>query len=78
MKVWQCANCADTAAPHHGHGLCHPCFMYQWRNGVARPAVTMRQCVNCGQRERKGRWRQGLCARCYQALYGCQALGGVA
>jgi NMD protein affecting ribosome stability and mRNA decay len=75
---WQCVNCADTVSPHQGHGLCHACFAYRWRTGRDRPAVTVRQCVNCGQRARKGQWRQGLCARCYAALYRCHALGGVA
>lgn len=73
-----CTNCNDTVSRHHAHGLCHPCYVYLWRNGVMRPAVTTRQCVNCGQREYKGRWRQGLCARCYAELDSCQALGGVA
>lgn len=73
----RCATCNDPT-PRLTHGECHTCAVYRYRKGVARPAVTVRQCVNCSQRARKGQWRQGLCARCYAALYSCHALGGVA
>jgi hypothetical protein len=76
-RIITCRNCAYITL-HRAHELCGPCAQYLWRTGVDRPAVTTRQCVNCGQRARKGQWRQGLCARCYAALYRCHALGGVA
>jgi len=28
---YTCADCGSTARPHYAHGLCHPCYLRQYR-----------------------------------------------